>query len=147
MVLHDLKNNAHNRFQTSPGPKPLPLIGNLLALGDSPHRSLANLAKSYGPIMTLKLGQITTVVVSSHAMAKQVLQTHDQFLSCRNVPDSMTAHNHELFGLPWIPISPSGETSDEFAIPSCSPPGFWTATRVSGERKWRSWCRTLQDVL
>lgn len=89
-----------------PGPKPLPLIGNLLALGDSPHRSLANLAKSYGPIMTLKLGQITTVVVSSHAMAKQVLQTHDQFLSCRNVPDSMTAHNHELFGLPWIPISP-----------------------------------------
>ncbi|XP_038876265.1 geraniol 8-hydroxylase-like [Benincasa hispida] len=89
-----------------PGPKPLPLIGNLLALGNPPHKSLSNLAKSYGPIMTLKLGQITTVVISSSAMAKQVLQTHDQFLSCRTVPDSMTTHNHELFGLPWIPISP-----------------------------------------
>ena len=89
-----------------PGPKPLPLIGNLLALGDKPHQSLANLAKSYGPIMTLKLGQITTVVISSSAMAKQVLQTHDQFLSSRTVPDSMTTHNHDLFGLPWMPVSP-----------------------------------------
>ncbi|XP_022145898.1 geraniol 8-hydroxylase-like [Momordica charantia] len=89
-----------------PGPRPLPVIGNLLDLGDKPHRSLANLAKSHGPIMTLKLGHVTTVVVSSAAMAKEVLQTHDQFLSCRTVPDSMTTHNHQVLGLPWIPVSP-----------------------------------------
>ncbi|XP_022156981.1 geraniol 8-hydroxylase-like [Momordica charantia] len=56
--------------------------------------------------MTLKLGRVTTVVVSSAAMAKEVLQTHDQFLSCRTVPDSITTYNHEVLGLPWLPVSP-----------------------------------------
>ncbi|KAL0542193.1 hypothetical protein IC582_022288 [Cucumis melo] len=45
------------------GPTTLPIIGNLLALGDKPHQSLTNLAKSYGPIMSLKLGQVTAVLV------------------------------------------------------------------------------------
>ncbi|KAK9984514.1 hypothetical protein SO802_034039 [Lithocarpus litseifolius] len=88
-----------------PGPKPIPIIGNLLELGDKPHRSLAKLAKTHGPIMSLKLGQITSVVVSSATMAKEVLQTHDQFLSNRTIPDCIRAHNHQNFGLPWLPVS------------------------------------------
>ncbi|KAI4371957.1 hypothetical protein MLD38_010246 [Melastoma candidum] len=48
-----------------PGPPPLPLIGNLLSLGRLPHRSLHHLSLTYGPIMKLSLGRITTVVVSS----------------------------------------------------------------------------------
>ncbi|MFU0443319.1 cytochrome P450, partial [Candidatus Liberibacter asiaticus] len=47
--------------QLPPGPKPLPIIGNLLALGDKPHKSLAKLSKTYGPLMSLKLGQVTTI--------------------------------------------------------------------------------------
>ncbi|KAL4602654.1 hypothetical protein ACB092_10G069100 [Castanea dentata] len=88
-----------------PGPKPIPIIGNLLELGDKPHRSLAKLAKTHGPLMSLKLGQITSVVVSSATMAKEVLQTHDQFLSNRTIPDCIRAHNHQNFGLPWLPVS------------------------------------------
>ncbi|KAM3687147.1 hypothetical protein ACB098_10G056200 [Castanea mollissima] len=88
-----------------PGPKPIPIIGNLLELGDKPHRSLAKLAKTHGPLMSLKLGQITSVVVSSATIAKEVLQTHDQFLSNRTIPDCIRAHNHQNFGLPWLPVS------------------------------------------
>ncbi|EXC06134.1 7-ethoxycoumarin O-deethylase [Morus notabilis] len=91
-----------------PGPKPLPIIGNLLELiGDKSHKSLAKLSNSYGPIMHLKLGQITTIVVSSAAVAREVLQRHDRLFSNRTVPDAIHASDHSEFSLPWMPISPT----------------------------------------
>ncbi|XP_023532730.1 geraniol 8-hydroxylase-like [Cucurbita pepo subsp. pepo] len=90
-----------------PGPRPLPIIGNLLDLGDNPHQSLAKLAESYGPIMSLKLGQVTAVVVSSPETIQQVLQTHDHFLSFRAVPDALSPYDHGQLAFPWIPVSPT----------------------------------------
>jgi len=52
------------------GPSRVLIIGNLLELVEKPHKSLAKLAKIHGPIMSLKLGQITTVVMSSAQMPK-----------------------------------------------------------------------------
>ncbi|KAL0553938.1 hypothetical protein IC582_007842 [Cucumis melo] len=89
-----------------PGPNPLPLIGNLLDLGDKPHKSLATMARVHGQIISLKLGRVTAVVISSSAMAKEVLQTNDQFLCNRTIPDALTAHSHHEVGFPWIPVSP-----------------------------------------
>ncbi|KAH9294003.1 hypothetical protein KI387_040792 [Taxus chinensis] len=66
-----------------PGPRPWPLLGNLHQLGDLPHQSLAALAKKYGPVMFLRLGSIPTVVVSSPAMAKEFLKTHDRLFADR----------------------------------------------------------------
>ncbi|KAJ9707297.1 hypothetical protein PVL29_002329 [Vitis rotundifolia] len=68
--------------QTSgPGtPVPFPIVGNLLNLGNKPHQSLANLAKIYGRVMSLKLGCVTTVVITSATMVKEVLQKKDQTL-------------------------------------------------------------------
>ncbi|KAL3754000.1 hypothetical protein ACJRO7_001274 [Eucalyptus globulus] len=89
-----------------PGPRPLPIIGNLLQLGDLPHKSLANLAQAYGPIIKLELGFVTTVVISSPALAKEILQTHDAVFSNRMVPDSVMAHDHDKLSLAWVPVSP-----------------------------------------
>ncbi|KAJ1405679.1 Cytochrome P450 [Sesbania bispinosa] len=66
-----------------PGPKALPIIGNLHMLGKLPHRTLQSLAKKYGPIMSLKLGQIPTIVVSSPESAELFLKTHDTVFSSR----------------------------------------------------------------
>ena len=87
-----------------PGPKPLPLVGNLLELGDKPHKSLARLSKSYGPLMCLKLGQVTAIVVSSSTMAKEVIQTHSQSFSDRMIPEVIRACEHSQFSLPWLPV-------------------------------------------
>ncbi|KAF5739354.1 putative cytochrome P450 [Tripterygium wilfordii] len=61
-----------------PGPKGLPLIGNLHQLDNSnlPHY-LWQLAKQYGPLMFMRFGFRPTIVISSAKMAKEVLQTHD----------------------------------------------------------------------
>ncbi|XP_050226891.1 geraniol 8-hydroxylase-like [Mercurialis annua] len=88
------------------GPTPLPIIGNLLHLGDKPHKSLAKLAKIHGPIMSLKLGRITTIVISSETFAKEILQTQDVHLADRAVGDALYACDHYEVSLPFLPVGP-----------------------------------------
>ncbi|KAJ9706719.1 hypothetical protein PVL29_001946 [Vitis rotundifolia] len=88
-----------------PGPAPLPIIGNLLKIGNKPHESLANLAKTHGPIMSLKLGCVYTIVISSPAMAKEVLQKHDLSFCNRSIPDAGRASNHNQHSIAWLPVS------------------------------------------
>ncbi|KAH9697139.1 cytochrome P450 family 76 subfamily C polypeptide 7 [Citrus sinensis] len=91
-----------------PGPRPYPVIGNLLELGGKPHKSLAKLAKIHGPIMSLRLGQVTTVVISSPSMAKAILKEHDSLFCDRKVPESILSqpYQHHEFSLVWLPVSP-----------------------------------------
>ncbi|MBA0796714.1 hypothetical protein Gohar_007457 [Gossypium harknessii] len=93
------------RAKLPPGPPPIPIFGNLFQLGDNPHKSLAKLASVHGDIMTLKLGQITTIVFSSATMAEEILQKHDAVSCNRTVPDAIRALRHHEVGLPWMPVS------------------------------------------
>ena len=88
-----------------PGPRPFPIIGNILKLGDKPHQSLTNLSKTYGPVMSLKLGSISTIVVSSPETAKEVLHRNDQAFSGRAVLGAVKAHNHHESSVIWSPTS------------------------------------------
>ncbi|MFS7912133.1 putative geraniol 8-hydroxylase [Helianthus anomalus] len=88
-----------------PGPKPLPIIGSLHLLGHQPHQSLAKLAKTHGPITSLKLGQITTLVFSSASAAKEVLQKQDlAFCSHRSIPNALHAQHHYEYSISFMPI-------------------------------------------
>ncbi|KAI4354927.1 hypothetical protein L6164_003750 [Bauhinia variegata] len=86
-----------------PGPRPFPIIGNILELiGSQPQQLLTSLSKIYGPIMTLKLGTITTIVISSSEVAKQVLHKYDQAFSNRTVPDTLRALDHHNHSMAWL---------------------------------------------
>ncbi|TVU17655.1 hypothetical protein EJB05_33703, partial [Eragrostis curvula] len=97
---------ADGRRRLPPGPRPLPLIGNLLdvAAGSLPaHRSLARLAARHGPLMTVRLGSLVTVVASSPSTAREVLGTHNGSLTGRSPPDAWLALGHaanSVFVLP-----------------------------------------------
>ena len=86
-----------------PGPHPLPIIGNILQLGNKPHQDVAKLSKTYGPLMTLKLGSITTIVISSPDIAKEALQKKDQAFSSRTIPDTGRVADHHKVSMVWLP--------------------------------------------
>ncbi|XP_053509135.1 cytochrome P450 2K1 [Ictalurus furcatus] len=57
-----------------PGPKPFPLLGNLLQLDlDRPHESLSELAKTYGSVFKVYFGTKKVVVLAGYKTVKQAL--------------------------------------------------------------------------
>ena len=101
-LLRTLFKKSHTK-NLPPGPTGIPILGNLHQLGTHPHVTLHNMAKQFGPLMTLNLGSITTVVASSPDTTKEILHTHDQTFSNRPVPDSVAAQPHPEGTLAWVP--------------------------------------------
>ncbi|CAI9284691.1 unnamed protein product [Lactuca saligna] len=90
-----------------PEPWGLPIIGHMHHLiGTLPHHGLTNLAKKYGSFMHLQLGEISTIVVSSPKLAKEVLTNYD--LTFADRPKNLTAEV-VVYHSTDIVFSPYGE--------------------------------------
>ncbi|XP_045794482.1 cytochrome P450 76T24-like [Trifolium pratense] len=119
-----------------PGPHPLPILGNILELGKSPHKTLTKLSKIYGPIMTLKLGTITTIVISSPQLAKQVLHENSQIFSNRTIPHSVYATEHYKFSITWLhPLSTSWKKLRRVCATKVFSPKHLDSTKVIRQQK------------
>lgn len=79
-------------------------------MGNLPHISLANLATKHGPLMHLKLGQRSAIVVSSPQFAKEMMKTHD--LTFANRPQLSVA-KIMFYDCQDIGFSPYGDYSKQ----------------------------------
>ncbi|CAA7039245.1 unnamed protein product [Microthlaspi erraticum] len=70
-----------------PGPKTLPIIGNLHNLQGLPHTCFRNLSQTFGPVIFLRLGYVPLVVISSKEAAEEALKTQD--LECCSRPETV----------------------------------------------------------
>jgi cytochrome P450 len=74
-LLSRQKSAPSSKNRQPPGPRSLPFIGSLLhLLTSAPQVALRDLSRKHGPVMYLRLGQIDTVVISSPALAQEVLR-------------------------------------------------------------------------
>ncbi|XP_020585151.1 LOW QUALITY PROTEIN: 5-epiaristolochene 1,3-dihydroxylase-like [Phalaenopsis equestris] len=88
-----LKKPKSQAKQPLPGPWNLPVIGGLHHLlgQQPPHQTIHCLSAIHGPIMSLKLGEIRAVVVSSSVVAKEIMKTHDTIFATRPINSSINA--------------------------------------------------------
>ncbi|CAO2827181.1 unnamed protein product [Amaranthus hypochondriacus] len=86
-----------------PGPTPIPILGNL-EFDPKPHVALAKLAQIHGPIMTLQLGQVKTIVLSSADYAKQALKSNDISFCNKRGLTVFDAENYNKYSSVWLPI-------------------------------------------
>ena len=83
------KKHKPSKWKLPPGPKTLPIIGNLHNIKGQPHTCFINLSKTYGPVMLLRFGFVPVVVISSREGAEEALKTQD--LECCSRPETVAA--------------------------------------------------------
>ncbi|XP_027183146.1 premnaspirodiene oxygenase-like [Coffea eugenioides] len=99
--------NSHVSKKMPPGPMQLPFIGNLHQMvGSLPHHTLKKLADKYGPLMHLQLGELSTIIISSPKLAKEVLQSNS--LAFANRPQIIVARVM-LYNSLGVTFSPYGD--------------------------------------
>lgn len=94
------------RFKFPPGPRPKPIVGNLYDIKPVRFRCYYEWAQSYGPIISVWIGSILNVVVSSAELAKEVLKEHDQKLADRHRNRSTEAFSRNGQDLIWADYGP-----------------------------------------
>ncbi|XP_074588691.1 cytochrome P450 71A9-like [Curcuma longa] len=99
-------NKESSSLRLAPGPTGLPVIGNLHQIGDLPHRSLHQFSLAYGPLLRLRLGSVTALVVSSPALARDIFKTHDLALCSRPNLTSWRRLNYGGLEVALSPYSP-----------------------------------------
>ncbi|KAH0780970.1 hypothetical protein KY290_000568 [Solanum tuberosum] len=89
-----------------PGTKALPLIGNLHTLNPELHTYFASLSQTYGPICRLWLGKKLGIIITSPALACEVLKDKDIIFANRDVPAAGRENSYGGNDILWNPYGP-----------------------------------------
>ncbi|XP_028912179.1 cytochrome P450 1A1 isoform X2 [Ornithorhynchus anatinus] len=73
LISINVLRNRGQKPPSPPGPWALPVIGNLLQLGEHPYLSFIEMRKKYGDVFLIKLGMVPVVVVNGMEPVKRVL--------------------------------------------------------------------------
>ncbi|XVF03642.1 hypothetical protein REPUB_Repub05bG0010700 [Reevesia pubescens] len=106
IVIKSLKKSQakNSNRKPIPGPRKLPVIGNMHQIATPlPHKTMRDLALKHGPLMHLQLGEVSTVIVSSPEVAKEVTKTHDIHFSYRPALDVPKITTYDFTNVAFAP--------------------------------------------
>ncbi|CAN0926347.1 Cytochrome P450 76A2 [Linum grandiflorum] len=86
-----------------PGPRGWPIIGNLLDLGNMPHRTLTQMRQKYGDVVWLKFGATNTLAILSAKSAAEVFKNHDINFMNRTLTETTKSHDYHIGSLGLSP--------------------------------------------
>ncbi|XVF49800.1 hypothetical protein PTKIN_Ptkin04bG0044800 [Pterospermum kingtungense] len=104
-IVYLFKLSRGKKLNFPPSPPKLPIIGNIHQVGKLPHRSFRTISEKYGPLVLLHMGQTPTLVVSSAEVAREIMMTHEAFISR---PQTRVA-NTLFYGCTDIAFCPYGD--------------------------------------
>ncbi|XAR62956.1 hypothetical protein NMG60_11022711 [Bertholletia excelsa] len=88
-----------------PGPPRWPIVGNLLQLGQLPHRDLASFCEKYGPLVYLRLGNVDAITTNDPDTIREILLRQDEVFASR--PRTLAAI-HLAYGCGDVALAPLG---------------------------------------
>ncbi|CAB1350114.1 unnamed protein product [Coregonus sp. 'balchen'] len=87
--------NSEEQGKEPPGPRPLPLLGNMLQLDlKEPYHTLCELSKKYGSIFTVHFGPKKVVVLAGYKTVKQALVNQAEDFGDRDITPVLSELNH-----------------------------------------------------
>ncbi|PWA50071.1 cytochrome P450 98A2 [Artemisia annua] len=89
-----------------PGPCTWPIIGKMRQLRPNVFRSLAELSRVYGPIISFRTGSSWKITVSNPQLAKEVLKDNDQQLANRHRTTGIARFSRNGDDLTWADYGP-----------------------------------------
>ncbi|KAK9068012.1 hypothetical protein SSX86_012123 [Deinandra increscens subsp. villosa] len=89
------------RNRLPPGPYGLPVLGYLPFLSHNLHEKFTEIAQTYGPIFSMRLGSKLHVVVSSMDLVKVVARDLDQTFANRSPPLTALSITYGGFDIAW----------------------------------------------
>ncbi|EQK97564.1 hypothetical protein G6O67_005444 [Ophiocordyceps sinensis] len=66
-----------------PGPRGLPIVGNMYQIPRNPWKQFKEWHRVYGPIFRLRIGQTTVILIGNHQVAKEILGKRSALYSSR----------------------------------------------------------------
>uniref|UniRef100_A0A4W5NBZ8 Cytochrome P450 1A n=1 Tax=Hucho hucho TaxID=62062 RepID=A0A4W5NBZ8_9TELE len=73
MIMKYMHTEIPEGLKRLPGPKPLPIIGNVLEVYNNPHLSLTAMSERYGSVFQIQIGMRPVVVLSGSETVRQAL--------------------------------------------------------------------------
>ncbi|XP_031650548.1 cytochrome P450 2K1 [Oncorhynchus kisutch] len=86
LYLLSSSSSSEEHGKEPPGPRPLPLLGNILQLDlRRPYQTLCELSKKYGSVFTVHIGPRKVVVLAGYKTVKQALVNHAEEFGDRGI--------------------------------------------------------------
>ncbi|KAL7860977.1 hypothetical protein AOLI_G00173260 [Acnodon oligacanthus] len=86
LVVYLLSSDSQQAWEEPPGPKPLPILGNILELDlNRPYLSLLSMSKQYGSVFTVYFGPKKVVVLAGYQTVKQALVNRAEEFGDRDI--------------------------------------------------------------